>query len=177
MITLPGLLCAPRAIVSRLVHRVIAWPVFVHFVGGSMIPACPSFFIFFFYKGHMEGINSLKICVWSLYDYVSFVVCLWLDWFRRFDEYSLTYERSLKTWLVQKFSTDATAVGMLRTQKLKSPLLRKQSLKVLSFQPGVGEYIAVHATLTARDFFLTNFYRSGPFICTFSKTAPEIFLC
>ena len=31
--------------------------------------------------------------------------------------------------------------------------------------------------LTARDFFLANFYPSGPFCCIFSKTSPKFFLC
>ena len=34
-----------------------------------------------------------------------------------------------------------------------------QGLKVLPLKPGVGEYITMHATLTARDFLLANFYR------------------
>ena len=57
----------------------------------------------------------------------------------------------------------AARIGELRTQKLKSHLLRTQSLKVLPLKPGVYQYIAIHATLTARDFFLANFYPSGPF--------------
>ena len=66
----------------------------------------------------------------------------------------------------------------MRTQKLRSHLLRKtQSSKVLPLKPGVGQYIAMHATATARDFFLANFYPSGPFTCIFSKTSPEFFLC
>ena len=68
--------------------------------------------------------------------------------------------------------------GELRTQKLKSHLLRTQSLSVLPLKPGVGKYIATHATLTARAFFLANFYLSGPFTCIFiSKTFPKCFLC
>ena len=68
--------------------------------------------------------------------------------------------------------------GELRTQKLRSRLLRTQSLKVLPLKPGVGQYIAIHAAaLTARDFFLANFYPSSPFACIFSKTSPEFFLC
>ena len=59
--------------------------------------------------------------------------------------------------------------GELRTQKLKSHLARTQSLNALPFKPGVGQYIAIHATLTARDFFLASFYPSGPFTCIFSK--------
>ena len=43
-------------------------------------------------------------------------------------------------------------------QKLKSHLVRTQSLNVLPLKPGVGQYISVHATLTARDFFLAYFY-------------------
>ena len=61
--------------------------------------------------------------------------------------------------------------GELRTQKLKSHLVRTQSLNVRRLKPG-GQYIAIHATLTARDFFLANFYPSGPCTCIFSKTSP-----
>ena len=60
--------------------------------------------------------------------------------------------------------------GELRTQKLKPHLVRTQSLNVLPLKPRVGEYIAIHATLTAKDFFLAYFYPSGPFTCIFSKT-------
>ena len=42
-------------------------------------------------------------------------------------------------------------------QTLKSYLLRTQSLKVLLLKPKIGQYAAIHATLTARDFFLANF--------------------
>ena len=61
----------------------------------------------------------------------------------------------------------------LRMQKLKSHLVRTQSLNVLPLKPGVDQYIAIHATLTAKDFFLAYFYTSGPFTCTFSKTSPN----
>ena len=44
-------------------------------------------------------------------------------------------------------------------------------------KPGVGQYIATHATLTARDFFPAKFYPPGPFTCIFSKTSPDFFLC
>ena len=57
--------------------------------------------------------------------------------------------------------------GELRTQKLKSHLVRRQSLNVLPLKPGVDKYIAIHATLTAGDFFLAYLYLSGPFTCTF----------
>ena len=63
--------------------------------------------------------------------------------------------------------------GELRTQKLKSPLLRTQSSKVLPLKPGVDQYIAMHATLTARDFLLANFYLFGPFTCIFPKPLPS----
>ena len=60
--------------------------------------------------------------------------------------------------------------GDLWTHKLKSHLVRTQSLNVLPVKPGIGQYIAIHAMLTARDFFLAYFYPSGPFTCIFSKT-------
>ena len=59
--------------------------------------------------------------------------------------------------------------GELRTQKLKSHLVRTQSLNVLPFKPGVGQYIAIHATLTAKDFFMSIHLH-------FSKTSPDFFL-
>ena len=67
--------------------------------------------------------------------------------------------------------------GELWTQKLKSHLVRTQSLNVLPLKPGVGQYIAIHATFTARDFFLAYFYPSGPFTCIFSQTSPDFSLC
>ena len=46
-------------------------------------------------------------------------------------------------------------------------------LNVLPLKPGVGQYIAIYATLTGREFFITYFYRSGPSTCNFSKTSPD----
>ena len=66
--------------------------------------------------------------------------------------------------------------GVLRTQKLMSHLVRTQSLNVVPLKPGVGQYITIHVTLTARDFFLAYFYPSCPFTCIFPKPLP-IFLC
>ena len=63
--------------------------------------------------------------------------------------------------------------GELRMRKLKSHLLRTQSLNVLPLKPGVGQYIAIHATRIARDFFLVYFYTSVPFTCIFSKSSPD----
>ena len=66
--------------------------------------------------------------------------------------------------------------GELRTQNLKSHLVRTQSLNVLPLKPGVGQHIAIHATLTARNFFLAYVYPSSPFTCIFPKPLP-IFSC
>ena len=66
--------------------------------------------------------------------------------------------------------------GELRTQKLKSHLMRTQSLTILPLKHGVGQYIAMHATLTARDFFLVIFCPPGPFTYIFfSKSASGFF--
>ena len=67
--------------------------------------------------------------------------------------------------------------GELRMQKLKSHLLRTQSLKVLRLKSEIGQYTDIRARLTDRDFFIANFYPSGPFTCIFSKPSPEFFLC
>ena len=78
---------------------------------------------------------------------------------------------------VQKGIHDVPCSGELRTQKLKCHSMRTRSSKVLPLRPGVGQYMAINATLTARDYFLANFYPSGPFTCIFSKSSPEFFLC
>ena len=54
-------------------------------------------------------------------------------------------------------------------------LLRTQSLKVLPVKPGVGQYIAMHATFTARHYSLANFYPSSAFTCIFSKNLSRVF--
>ena len=54
--------------------------------------------------------------------------------------------------------------------EIKVPSGENTDLKRLPFvEPGIGQYIAIHATLTARDFFLAYFYPSSPFTCIFSK--------
>ena len=67
--------------------------------------------------------------------------------------------------------------GGLRTQKLKSHLVRTHSLNVLPLKTGAGQYIATHTTITARNFLLANFYPSGPFTCIFSQNIFRFFLC
>ena len=55
--------------------------------------------------------------------------------------------------------------------------MRAQSLNVLPLKPGVGQYIAIHATLTAREFFLVYFNPSGPFTCIFFQNLSRFLLC
>ena len=74
-------------------------------------------------------------------------------------------------------TVDQPRSGELRTLKLKSHLVRTQSLNVLPLKPGVGQYIAIHATLTARDFFLASFYTSGLFTCIFFPNLSQFLLC
>ena len=86
-------------------------------------------------------------------------------------------QRYASLLILPSFSFVVPRSGELRTQKLKSHLVRTQSLNVLPLKPGASQYIAIHATLTARDFFLAYFYTSGPFTCIFSKTSPDFSLC
>ena len=66
--------------------------------------------------------------------------------------------------------------GEMRTQKSKSHLMRTQSLSVLPLKPGVGQYIAMHSMLTARDFYLFPSFRSN-YLHFFPKKTLPIFLC
>ena len=67
------------------------------------------------------------------------------------------------------------ASGELRTQKLKSHLVRTQSLKILPLKPGVGQYMAIHAAHTARDFFPAYLCPSGPFTLIFFQNLSRFF--
>ena len=106
-------------------------------------------------------------------------MCAHLDWRRTLplDIWSF-YERALLCKSTPHLHNNIkhTRSGELRTQRLKSNLMRThKSLKVLPLKPGVGQCIGMHATLTARDFFLANFYPSDPFTCIFSETSPDFF--
>ena len=61
--------------------------------------------------------------------------------------------------------------------EIKVPPGENTELKRSPLKPRIGQYIGLHFTLTARDFFLAYFYPSGPFTCIFSKTSPNFFLC
>ena len=69
-------------------------------------------------------------------------------------------------------SWSPAAVGAADAE-IEVPYGENTELNVLPLKPGVGQHIAIHATLTDRDFFLTYFYVSGPFTCTFSKASPD----
>ena len=61
-------------------------------------------------------------------------------------------------------------------QKLKSHLMTTQSLNVVPLKARVGKYIAIHAALTARDFFLI-FTLPVHLSAFFYKISPDFFLC
>ena len=66
-----------------------------------------------------------------------------------------------------------------RPQKLRSPLLRTQSSKVLPLKAGVSQNIGMHASSTARKFFLkliSTFPVHSSLFCFF-KTSSECILC
>ena len=69
-----------------------------------------------------------------------------------------------------------TLQGVLRTQKLKTYLLRTQSSKVLPVKPGAGRYIAMLATPTANDFFWLISTPRSIHLHLF-QNSPAFFLC
>ena len=56
--------------------------------------------------------------------------------------------------------------------EIKVPSGENTELKRSPFKAAVDQYIAIHATLTARDFFLAYFYPSSPFTSIFPKLLP-----
>ena len=118
-------------------------------------PTCPLLFILFLCL-------FLSLCPFQLY-FIPYILPTTL----RF----LTLFFQSQYWLISPFNYISLSKS-LRTQKLKSHLVRTQSLNVLPLKPGVGQYIAIHAMLTARDFFFAYFYPSAPFTCIFPKPLP-----
>ena len=105
------------------------------------------------------GLSNSFVCHLLVTVYGLHAVCLSFTWF-------------VSSTVTTLLSPSWRCSGELQRQKLKSLLVRSRSLNVLPLKPGVGQYIAIHATLTARDFFLAYFYPSGPFTCIFSKIFP-----
>ena len=66
--------------------------------------------------------------------------------------------------------------GVLWTQKLRTLVCWEPSTPQTSLKFWVGCNIALNASHTARDFFLSKFYLPGPVTFLFSKTSPQ-FLC
>ena len=60
-------------------------------------------------------------------------------------------------------------------QKLKIHLLKTQSSKILPLKPGAGPYIVVHATPTARDFFLATSTLPVHSLAFFSKNISRFY--
>ena len=56
--------------------------------------------------------------------------------------------------------------------EIKVPSVQNTQLEGSPFK---GQYIAIHATLTARDFFLAYFYPSGAFTCIFFQNLSRAF--
>ena len=59
--------------------------------------------------------------------------------------------------------------------EVKVHLVRTQSWNVLPSKPGVGQYVAIHAKLTARNFFLAYFLPFRSIHLHFFQTSPEFF--
>ena len=81
----------------------------------------------------------------------------------------------VKVVFLTEFTPNIPAVGSCGRRNLKSYLVRAQSLNVFPLRPKVGQYIVIHATLTARDFFLAYFYPSGPFTSIFFQNFSRFF--
>ena len=119
------------------------------------------------FEQQMQHQSTIRSFLFDQFKSEDFLVCL--IWKRTFPVWPI--------WGSVFFLLCVPRSGELRTQKLKSHLVRTQSLNVLPLKPGVGQYIAMHATLTAGEFFLAYFYPSSQFTCIFSKTSPNFFLC
>ena len=81
--------------------------------------------------------------------------------------------KAFEAWTARRPNKQSRS-GELRTLKLKSHLLRTQTLRVLPLKPEGCQYIAIHATLPVRDFFPANIYPSGPLTYSFPKHLPSL---
>ena len=113
------------------------------------------------FKGYLIKVHNRSKC-----DFTCFACCK-----------EIHISRSFSFLLPESSPHFLLTVGNCQN-KLMSHLLRTQSSEVLPLKPGVVQFKAKHAMLTARNFFLANFYLLGPFTFNFvSKISPEFFLC
>ena len=121
-------------------------------------------------------VNSRPVCSLMLSSYLFLCLPCLLPPFTVPCKMVLARPNEWETWPYHcsfcLFTMVRTRSEELRTRKLKSHLVRTQSWNILPLKPGVGQYIAIHATFTARDFFLAYFYPSGPFTCIFPEPLP-----
>ena len=140
--------------------------------------------------------RTFKLCVLTRWDF-NFCVCgsRLRDWTRKHKIKQVTLLTFTDNWCrfpcwgpwnINRFQNMLlffwvcilnSSVGSCGCRNSSPIWWRTQSLNGLSLKPGVGQYVVIHATLTARDFFLAYFYPSSPFTCIFSKTSPNFFLC
>ena len=81
-----------------------------------------------------------------------------------------SFSRRLRSWLG---SVAANPQWGAADAEIKVPSGEIRSLNVPPLKPGVGKKKkAIHAALTARDFFVAYFYPSGPFTSIFPKPLP-----
>ena len=83
---------------------------------------------------------------------------------------------------VQKESSLTLCINRMSTAPVRGTavLIGHQSGQVypsVTSRLVVGQYIAMRAMLTAKNFFLVNFYPSGPFTCIFFPKPLPSFSC
>ena len=59
--------------------------------------------------------------------------------------------------------------------EIKVPSIDNTELEGSPFKARGSQYITIHATLTARDFLLANFYPSDSFTCIFFQNLSRVF--
>ena len=86
--------------------------------------------------------------------------------------------RDFTTNLAAKFVLSLTPQWGAADAEIKVPSGENTELKRSPFKAwSRSVYIAIHATLTPRDFFLAYFYTSGPFTCIFFQNLSRFFPC
>ena len=103
----------------------------------------------------LECVVCPKLCCWH---------CQWQD--VKIQELFLTYLKGpVQLSIPQVIQRQVSFPQPKLSIRLQSHLVRTQSWNVLPLKPGVGQFVAIHATLTARNFFLAHFYPPSPFTC------------
>ena len=124
---------------------------------------------------HVHHYTRHFTCAWTPFYYTITPGILHVHEHHFTKYFTCIWHHFTKYFIIMYMTPSDPAQWVLWTQKLMAPLFRTQNSRVLPLKSGVGQNIALNASPTARDFFISKSYFSGPFIFIFPQNLSRVF--